>query len=220
MVLASRAPRRASTATGSRGRRMCERVYGNEIYGVFREIKAAFDPSGIMNPGKKIVSKAETRRRGHQPALRPQLLDLRPAHAAATSRTASTRARSRSATGARSARAWSAPPCAPPTRPRGGSTPRPGQRPTCCATSSRASFDSVRHLRRGRHPRGHRLLHRVRHVRGGVPLERQHPQADAGGQEQVPGSPQGHAGRTCVLGRAELVSKAGPAWRRPSPTPW
>ena len=36
-----------------------EKVYGKEIYGVFKEIKAAFDPSGIMNPGKKIVSKAE-----------------------------------------------------------------------------------------------------------------------------------------------------------------
>jgi FAD/FMN-containing dehydrogenase/Fe-S oxidoreductase len=35
-------------------------VYGDEVYGVFKEIKAAFDPTGIMNPGKKIVNEAVT----------------------------------------------------------------------------------------------------------------------------------------------------------------
>jgi FAD/FMN-containing dehydrogenase/Fe-S oxidoreductase len=29
-------------------------VYGTEVYGVFEEVKRAFDPDGIMNPGKKV----------------------------------------------------------------------------------------------------------------------------------------------------------------------
>ena len=36
------------------------RVYGDEVYGVFEQIKEAFDPTGIMNPGKKVVNAAET----------------------------------------------------------------------------------------------------------------------------------------------------------------
>lgn len=35
-------------------------VYGDEVYGIFKEIKAAFDPAGILNPGKKIVNEAVT----------------------------------------------------------------------------------------------------------------------------------------------------------------
>ncbi len=31
-------------------------VYGEEIYGMFREVKSAFDPTGILNPGVKISS--------------------------------------------------------------------------------------------------------------------------------------------------------------------
>jgi FAD/FMN-containing dehydrogenase/Fe-S oxidoreductase len=36
------------------------RVYGDEVYGVFEQIKEAFDPAGIFNPGKKVVNVAET----------------------------------------------------------------------------------------------------------------------------------------------------------------
>jgi Fe-S oxidoreductase len=35
------------------------RFYGEEVYDIFKQVKAAFDPSGILNPGKKVVSKAE-----------------------------------------------------------------------------------------------------------------------------------------------------------------
>lgn len=35
------------------------RVYGPEVYGLFQEVKAAFDPEGIMNPGKKIADPSE-----------------------------------------------------------------------------------------------------------------------------------------------------------------
>src|SRR5450756_1170576 len=35
-------------------------VYGDEVYGIFKEIKSAFDPTGILNPGKKIVNEAVT----------------------------------------------------------------------------------------------------------------------------------------------------------------
>jgi Fe-S oxidoreductase/FAD/FMN-containing dehydrogenase len=31
-----------------------ERLFGSRIYGAFRELKAAFDPKGIMNPGKVV----------------------------------------------------------------------------------------------------------------------------------------------------------------------
>ncbi len=36
------------------------RLYGDEVYGVFQQIKEAFDPAGIMNPGKKVVDEATT----------------------------------------------------------------------------------------------------------------------------------------------------------------
>lgn len=36
------------------------RVYGEEVFGLFREIKNTLDPAGIMNPGKKVVHPAET----------------------------------------------------------------------------------------------------------------------------------------------------------------
>src|SRR3990172_8086965 len=34
-----------------------ERLFGSRIYGAFRELKAAFDPQGIMNPGKVVNAK-------------------------------------------------------------------------------------------------------------------------------------------------------------------
>jgi FAD/FMN-containing dehydrogenase/Fe-S oxidoreductase len=37
-----------------------ERLFGSEIYGAFRELKAAFDPKGIMNPGKVVDAPAMT----------------------------------------------------------------------------------------------------------------------------------------------------------------
>ena len=36
-----------------------ERLYGPEIYGLFKEVKHAFDPTGILNPGK-IIGKQNT----------------------------------------------------------------------------------------------------------------------------------------------------------------
>ncbi|GAB4251246.1 MAG: FAD-binding and (Fe-S)-binding domain-containing protein [Thermoleophilia bacterium] len=35
------------------------RFYGDEVYGVFQTIKEAFDPTGILNPGKKVPSPAD-----------------------------------------------------------------------------------------------------------------------------------------------------------------
>ncbi len=40
-------------------------VYGDEVYGIFQSIKESFDPSGIFNPGKKIVNEAEAGGVGH-----------------------------------------------------------------------------------------------------------------------------------------------------------
>jgi FAD/FMN-containing dehydrogenase/Fe-S oxidoreductase len=44
------------------------RMYGEEIYTIFSHIKNAFDPRGIMNPGKKVVPQEESG---------PRLQDLR-----------------------------------------------------------------------------------------------------------------------------------------------
>ena len=35
-----------------------ERLFGERIYGAFKELKAAFDPKGIMNPGKVVDAPA------------------------------------------------------------------------------------------------------------------------------------------------------------------
>ena len=35
-----------------------ERLFGEQIYGAFKELKAAFDPNGIMNPGKVVDAPA------------------------------------------------------------------------------------------------------------------------------------------------------------------
>ncbi len=48
--------RLGGTASGEHGdgrlrARALEQIYGTEIVGLFREIKRAFDPSGIFNPG-------------------------------------------------------------------------------------------------------------------------------------------------------------------------
>ena len=37
-----------------------ERLFGSEVYGAFKELKAAFDPKGIMNPGKVVDAPAMT----------------------------------------------------------------------------------------------------------------------------------------------------------------
>ncbi len=37
-----------------------ERLFGSRLYGAFRELKAAFDPKGIMNPGKVVNAPAMT----------------------------------------------------------------------------------------------------------------------------------------------------------------
>jgi hypothetical protein len=36
-----------------------EKLYGKEVYGLFREAKQIFDPLGILNPGKKLDVKTE-----------------------------------------------------------------------------------------------------------------------------------------------------------------
>jgi FAD/FMN-containing dehydrogenase len=34
-----------------------EKMFGPAVYGAFRELKGAFDPNGIMNPGKVLSRK-------------------------------------------------------------------------------------------------------------------------------------------------------------------
>ena len=97
---------------GLSGRRTWRRCTATEIYGVFKEIKTAFDPRGIMNPGQEDRPQPKAWRPAPSAALRADYWTYDQTHCC-TSPTASTRARSRSATGARSARASSAPPCAP-----------------------------------------------------------------------------------------------------------
>ena len=94
--------------------------------GSSRRSRHAFDPQRHHEPGQEGGERA-ARAGGLPRNLRygPDYWTLRAAHAACTSPTASTRARSRSATAAPSARAWWRRPCAPRTSTPCGSTPRP-----------------------------------------------------------------------------------------------
>ena len=55
-----------------------EKMFGPEIYQMFRELKSTFDPDGIMNPGKIIDCPPMT----GEPALRPRLPGRVPANTA------------------------------------------------------------------------------------------------------------------------------------------
>ena len=45
-----------------------ERLFGPELYGAFRELKAAFDPEGLMNPGKVVDGPSPVTNLRHDPA--------------------------------------------------------------------------------------------------------------------------------------------------------
>ncbi len=56
--------RHGGTASGEHGDGLLRsffvrRQYGDEMWGLFKELKAAFDPAGILNPGKKVVEERE-----------------------------------------------------------------------------------------------------------------------------------------------------------------
>jgi FAD/FMN-containing dehydrogenase/Fe-S oxidoreductase len=40
--------------------RYIREFYGDEVYDIFRQTKTVFDPNGIFNPGKKVISESET----------------------------------------------------------------------------------------------------------------------------------------------------------------
>ena len=48
-----------------------EKMFGPQLYQAFREVKAAFDPHGIMNPGKIVDSPPMTENLRYTPAYRP-----------------------------------------------------------------------------------------------------------------------------------------------------
>ena len=114
-------------------------VYGDEVYGVFKEIKDRLRPHRHHEPRQEDRERGGHRRPGHQPALRPVTTTRTSSPRCSIFPTASTSARSRSATAAPSARAWWPRRCAPPTKPPCGSTPRRAPKPTSCGTSSRGS---------------------------------------------------------------------------------
>ena len=47
-----------------------EQLFGSELYGAFKELKAAFDPKGIMNPGKVVDAPAMTENLRYGPSYR------------------------------------------------------------------------------------------------------------------------------------------------------
>ena len=56
------ARRRASTATAGSAPDCSQRVYGDEVVGLFARVKRAFDPLGILNPGVILPSRRAGRR--------------------------------------------------------------------------------------------------------------------------------------------------------------
>jgi FAD/FMN-containing dehydrogenase/Fe-S oxidoreductase len=54
-----------------------ERLFGSRIYGAFRELKAAFDPQGIMNPGKVVNAPAMTENLRYGESYRARGLETR-----------------------------------------------------------------------------------------------------------------------------------------------
>ena len=114
-----------------------QEMYGEEIYALFTRIKNAFDPQGVMNPGKKV---------GPQEPAGTLFRDVRygPGYRTLPQKPLlhfpdrGYESEIERCHGCASARARSPPRCAPPTRPPGASTPRPGPRPTCCGASSPA----------------------------------------------------------------------------------
>ena len=194
-------------------------VYGDEVYGVFSEIKDAFDPTGIINPGKKVVSKAEgggvarNLRYGpnyytheqsphlHFPAGEYER-EIEKCHGCAQCRSLV------------------------------GTTMCPTYKATRREHASpRAKANLLRNIISGRlDPTAsyvadatkddHRLLHRVRHVRARVPVERQHPQADARSQGTLPLGPARPRRRPTCCWATPPVSRRVDAWSARWPTGW
>ena len=54
-----------------------EKMFGSQLYGAFREVKRAFDPSGIMNPGKIVDPAPMTENLRISPAYHPAELKTR-----------------------------------------------------------------------------------------------------------------------------------------------
>ena len=48
-----------------------ERLFGNKIYAAFKQIKAAFDPAGILNPGKVVNGPSPIENLRHSPDEKP-----------------------------------------------------------------------------------------------------------------------------------------------------
>ena len=107
-----------------------EKMFGSQLYQAFREVKQAFDPDNIMNPGKIVDSPAMTENLRISPSYRV----AQPETALDFSRTSVTQALWRCATGwAPAARRRAR--CAPPTwSPERRNTPHEAG-PTCCGAS-------------------------------------------------------------------------------------
>ena len=111
-----------------------EKMYGPEIYGMFRELKSTFDPDGIMNPGKIIDCPPMTENLRYGPDYRAESLPTRLDFSIDTNfagrwRCATAWGPAASSTG----------PCVPRLSPPARrSTPR-GVGPTCCGPRCRVS---------------------------------------------------------------------------------
>ena len=178
------------------------RMYGCELYELFVEIKEAFDPQGLLNPGKKVGPQDDTGSLQSLPALRRRLSDSAPAdHAALPG--GRLREGDREVPRLRAVQGSGDGhhvPDVPSHAPGAGLAPGQGQH---AAPHNHRGTRPRRHLRVARAEDRQRLLHRLRDVRRRMPLQREHPQADAGGQEQIPLA----APRRC--GRGHPVPRGG-----------
>ena len=193
-------------------------VYGDEVYGVFGEIKDAFDPTGIINPGKKVVGKAQSGGVARNLRYGPTYYTLEQSphlHFPAGEYEREIEkchgcAQCRSLVGTTMCPTYKA------TR-REHASPRAKANLLRNIISGRLDQDaSYGRCRQSRH----RLLHRVRHVRARVPVQRQHPQTHARGQERAIARRSASPARPTCCWATRRASRRADAWSARSPTGW
>ena len=185
-----------------------EKMFGSTLYGAFREVKAAFDPNGIMNPGKIVDSPPMT-----------ESLRIGPAYTALTPATGFNysvggQLRERDRDVQRPGRvpkgAWRHHvPLVHGHARRGALDARQGER----AARRDVGGAAARGDDRRAYARGDGALPGVQGLQGRVPLQRGHGQAQVRVPGQVPRGQRPLAARTSY----SATSPAGARWGRSSP---
>ncbi len=169
-------------------------MYGDEIYSLFGQVKDAFDPQGMMNPGKKVAP---------QEASGSLLRDLRygPDYRTVPQKpilhfpNSEYEREIEKCHGCGQCKSMVVTTMCPTYKATRREHASPRAKANLLRSIITGALDPNSAYGLAAHQGGHRLLHRVRHVCRGMPFQRQHPQIDARGQEQVSGSASGQPGR-------------------------